>query len=175
MRRKRDRGTLAAVRIAELDKLGMRWSTDRGWTQGLEAARAYHAEHGHINVPKGHPPVLGIRLDNWLVTRRQQHHDGTLDPARAEVLGQLGITWRHADRAWDDALQALKEYKQAHGHANVPKRQVTPGGYRLGQWLSRQRSLRNAGTLPPDRVAALDKLGVSWAPPSGRKATRADQ
>lgn len=172
LRHKRERGTLDDAQIAALDALGIGWQQDRGWTRGLEAARAYHAEHGHINVPNGDPPVHGVNLDNWVRARKDEYRQGVLDPARAHALEELGITWRHNDQRWDEGLRELAGYKEAHGHVNVLRRYVTPGGYRLGQWLSRQRSAHNAGQLPPGRAAALEQLGVRWStadPGSGNR------
>jgi hypothetical protein len=46
----------------------------------------------------------------------------------------------------------------------VPLRYVTPDGFRLGGWIAHQRHDKRAGTLPSDRVAALDALGLVWEP-----------
>lgn len=162
---RRERGTLDDAQAAALDALGMCWQRDRGWTRGLDAARQFHDVHGHVNVQKGHPPVDGVRLDNWIRARKDDYRHGRLSPARAAALEELGITWSHSDQRWDEALRELAEYVKAHGHASVPKRYVTPGGHRLGSWLSKQRSAQGAGQLPPARAAALQQLGVRWTAP----------
>ncbi|MFB8038531.1 helicase associated domain-containing protein, partial [Streptomyces sp. NPDC056004] len=39
-------------------------------------------------------------------------------------------------------------------------------------WLSRQRSAHRRGTLAPDRIAALDELGIDWTPGRGMADVR---
>jgi hypothetical protein len=66
-----------------------------------------------------------------------------------------------ANGEFDRGLDALRRFQAAHGHTRVPDEEVDPVGFRIGAWLASQRSLARAGLLPPDRVDALEALGVA--------------
>ena len=47
----------------------------------------------------------------------------------------------------------------------IPFTYVTPEGERLGAWVNRQRRIREGkvpGALTPERVRALDAIGMVW-------------
>jgi superfamily II DNA or RNA helicase len=73
----------------------------------------------------------------------------------AEILNTIGVTW-------DEWYGRLTLYKNREGHCSVPKQYKTPDGYRLGQWVSVQRSLQDR--LSGGRKARLDALGFDWTP-----------
>lgn len=50
-----------------------------------------------------------------------------------------------------------------------------PAGVDLPVWLRRQRTAHQRGTLPPDRAAALNELGIDWTPGRGVADVRIDQ
>ncbi|MFF1917052.1 hypothetical protein ACFVYE_36985 [Streptomyces sp. NPDC058239] len=41
--------------------------------------------------------------------------------------------------------------------------------------MSRQRSAHRRGTLAPDRVSALDELGIDWTPGRGMANVRTER
>ena len=56
-------------------------------------------------------------------------------------------------------------YYFSHGDLNVPSNYVTSEGEKLGAWVNRQRRIREGkipGTLTPERVRALDAIGMVW-------------
>ena len=58
-----------------------------------------------------------------------------------------------------------RAYYVSHGDLNVPSNYITPEGERLGAWVNRQRRIREGktqGTLTPERIRALDQIGMSW-------------
>lgn len=63
---------------------------------------------------------------------------------------------------WDEAYGRLLAWTEEHGHCRIPQSEdlpVYPGAKTtLGQWCSRQRTLRKRGLLAPDRVEALESL-----------------
>ena len=72
-----------------------------------------------------------------------------------------------ADRigtSWDESYGRLKAYKQQEGHCRVPHRYCDPdSGYRLGQWVSLQRSAQEK--LSIERYQRLYALGFAWGVP----------
>ena len=66
---------------------------------------------------------------------------------------------------WDSMYALARDYYVSHGDLNVPSNFVTPEGKRLGAWLNRQRQIRSGklqGSLTPERIRALDQIGMSW-------------
>ena len=80
------------------------------------------------------------------------------------------IDWDSAFRPyqseqWYDKYEELCQFHQKHGHCGVP-----PSDAVLYRWLKRQRHqyrLKQEGKASPisdERIAALDKVGISWDP-----------
>ncbi|MBV8878666.1 MAG: helicase associated domain-containing protein [Planctomycetaceae bacterium] len=61
---------------------------------------------------------------------------------------------------WEDRLQALLSFRQAHGHLNVPRHCPEYPG--LGAWVINQRRLLRLHRLPPERLARLESLDIRW-------------
>ncbi len=170
-RRHRD-GNLTDAETAALHALGIdpadRRRRDPGhdtqWAENISAARAFHAEHGHLDIPETYRTPDGRRLGTWLRHCRGHHHAGTLRPDRIAQLEALDIDWRPLHTQWLRAIDALREFRAQHGHIDVPQRHVTSDGLRLGTWLNSNRRHRRLGHLSPERIAQLDDLGVAWDP-----------
>ncbi|MFY1674064.1 helicase associated domain-containing protein [Plantactinospora sp. WMMB334] len=139
----------------------------------LESAR--HPLAGRIRprrrLPRARRPPAGVArvhhprrlpLGSWIRTQRKQYHAGRLDPDRAAALEALGIEWSPYEAMWQRGITAATNYHASHGHLQVPDNHVEADGYRLGQFIVAQRMLYKRGTLAPDRIAALEALGIIW-------------
>ena len=158
-------GTLSAERQAALVKIGMAWNALHSqWALGLAQAQAYRRKHGHLRAPEGHVTPTAFALGKWLRSRRTEHRRGTLAPERVAALEALGIEWSTLESDWQEGLAQAKAWCRAHKRQplNVPRRYVSPSGFTLGRWLSRQRQEFRAGKLAPERVAALEALRMVW-------------
>jgi hypothetical protein len=75
-------------------------------------------------------------------TRHTESHNCHLgsSTARRQRLEALdGWVWDADVAAWEEGFIRLTAYLQAEGHARVPASYSTADGYRLGQWVARQR------------------------------------
>jgi hypothetical protein len=73
-----------------------------------------------------------------------------------------GWAWDVSADSWEEAFSSLCRFSEREGHGRVPRGFVEEG-YRLGQWVSKQRAAHANGTLDPDRVARLEALpGWVW-------------
>jgi hypothetical protein len=80
---------------------------------------------------------------------------------RAQRLDEIGFVWRIVEKdAWELMFVTLMEYKQTHGHCNVPQK----GGEckKLGKWVNTMRWHFKQGKLSVDRIRRLDMLGFVW-------------
>jgi hypothetical protein len=66
-------------------------------------------------------------------------------------------------KKWEDHLSQLADYKDIHGHCNVPRRCS-----KLNRWVRRQRSEKKLydreerSGITPARIQALENLGFAW-------------
>ena len=148
-------------RIQMLEDAGITWQVKvmvTQWDARFADLKRFKAEHGHCDVPVKHPGGLG----RWLATQRR---DGVrrLGPDRVRRLETEGFKWKVAcgeDIRWDARFEQLKDFKEQHGHCNVPVRH--PGG--LGRWVIAMRSTgkEKMQRLHACRVQKLEDEGFKW-------------
>jgi superfamily II DNA or RNA helicase len=132
--------------------------------RGLAEFTAYVEEHGDGTVPQRYRTPTGFRLGHWISNRRQQFKASRLSAERVAKLDALGFVWDPLQLDFERGLAEFAAYVEANRSARVPTNYKTPAGFKLGTWCSERRKQRTAGTLPEDRVAALDELGFVWDP-----------
>ncbi|MEU0991243.1 Helicase associated domain protein [Streptomyces sp. NPDC005953] len=137
--------------------------TTSPWWEGYNAAADYFEQEGNLGVAADHRTAGGFRLGAWIAQRRYEQRLGRLNPERIAALDTIGMVWDPAGDAFAANLQAATAYHAQHGDLRFPPTHQTPTGVRLGVWLSKQRGFKAAGTLSPERQAALDALDSGWA------------
>ncbi|MEV6849222.1 Helicase associated domain protein [Actinoplanes sp. NPDC051411] len=163
LRAERAAGRLSAERIGLLDEIGFIWDPlATAWDRAMAAARAFHTRHGHLNVPEGHIED-GIDLNSWLCTQRNTNRAGTLTADRRDKLEELGIVWEPMKSGWARNLAAATAFYQREGHLRVPT-DHREADVALYTWVSRHRRLARAGTVAPDKLAALQAIGFDEQP-----------
>jgi hypothetical protein len=80
-------------------------------------------------------------------------------------LDTIGFPWKGVALAesWDKKFEALKRFREAHGHCR-PARRYRAAGVLLADWCNLQRKHWRAGTLARDRIRKLSALGFEWEP-----------
>ena len=61
---------------------------------------------------------------------------------------------------WGRRYNQLIEFKEVHGHCNVPQRYAP--NVELGRWVKDQRTFKTKGKLSEDRIELLEAIGFSW-------------
>ena len=163
------RGLLPAERARRLEGVpGWFWDrADAAWDDTFSVLQAFAAAYGSVAESDSAPSVFeGMRaaaphrelLGQWVAFQRQAYRDGTLDPARAELLEELaGWTWApvpELDLAMVDALRQFVEFEHT---ADVPTGHVEDG-LPLGRWVWDVRRRKLTGTLHP---ALEDEIWVA--------------
>ncbi|MGN1038929.1 MAG: helicase associated domain-containing protein, partial [Mailhella sp.] len=118
------------------------------------------------NVPEAYRTPGGLRLGSWIARMRSARNGRNrsfLDDGLIQRLDALGMVWlNRIDQAWENGCRHLAEYKQSHGHVNVPAHFVCADGFALGAWLARHFSSSGRATkLTPYRQEKLKALGVA--------------
>ncbi|KAL3795510.1 hypothetical protein ACHAWO_007304 [Cyclotella atomus] len=61
---------------------------------------------------------------------------------------------------WGRRYGQLVEFKEAHGHCNVPQRYAA--NVELGRWVKDQRTFKVKGKLNQERIELLEEIGFQW-------------
>ena len=153
------RNELPGERRARLDSLGFEWDARAAqWKEGYEHLQAYVKEYGNARVPQQYRSPDGYRLGQWVYGQRQSQNKLTSE--RKALLDSLDFDWEPLASQWEEGFEHLQAYVNEYGNARVPQQYRSPDGYRLGQWISNQRELRD--NLSPSEKQQLDSLGFIW-------------
>lgn len=128
--------------------------------QVLWALRAHDETLGiELDTQRSHVPTSNPQLPSRITI---QLPSGTTD----NLLAQLtALTVRQTTSAWWTGYGHARAYHAEHGHLAMHSGHVTADGFRLGRWICNARQHRRKGWLRPDRIEALDKLGMLWDTP----------
>lgn len=158
------RGAMDPGRARRLEVVpGWAWQSagDR-WEEGFRRLEIYVETVGDARVPYS-CTVGSYRLGVWVGIQRRHHADGHLDSRRARRLEAVrGWVWDPFADRWEQGFRRLVDYAAHFGDTRVP-RSYTVEGYRLGVWVTKQRTRRRAGALGADRARRLQALpGWTW-------------
>jgi hypothetical protein len=172
MRAQRNRGTLSAERIAKLDAIGFAWASGKkagvklgeqmvneAWKVRFDELLAYKQRHGDCDVPAKWNQ--NERLANWVSMQRQMKKRDALPEARIKLLEEIGFNWRadHDRQSWNVRYSELLQFKNVHGHCDVPVRNASNPS--LGVWVASQRTNRKRGKLSLEQERMLNGVGFN--------------
>jgi Helicase associated domain len=137
---------------------GWSWSPyESAERHGFEVLTRFVSRNGHARVPHAHMED-DYPLGRWVTSRRNDRANGKLSQDLAERLeGLPGWVWDTRTADWESGFAALRRFADREGHPQVPKRHVEDG-FRLGMWLSGQRSSYAKGRMSPDRVRRFEQI-----------------
>ncbi|MFJ2590347.1 Helicase associated domain protein [Streptomyces sp. NPDC087538] len=171
-------GRLDPGRAEQLDGLGMVWShQDVAFEEGLTAARAWAAVHGHLLPPatavwEGYPVGAWVKNQRFAARtadanaqRRQaglavEISAGALTEARRAVLEEIDPGWCPVwDTGWQRCFRLVQNLLQDGGALPVAAGKVIVQGEDLGRWVTAQR-LGWEQLLPAQQWLLENVLGV---------------
>ena len=130
-------GRLSEKQVRRLNDIGFDWEWDSSkheWETAFQVLVQYKQRFGHCNVPKEFPENQGLR--HWVEDQRSSCRNNNLSEERIRRLSEIGFVW---DLEWDPMFQELVQFKQQHGHCNVPEE--WPENPDLGWWVGRTRDI----------------------------------
>lgn len=148
-------------------------SLTASWDLMYQMAEKYYRENGNLEVTKRYITEDGYSLGMWLYTQRQVYagrSSGRLSDQQIEKLNAIGMRWESCrDLNWERNYAEAKRYYEAHGNLLPPIDDSEGKGVCLGRWLAGLRVYRKShiksAYLTPDRIDALDRIGMVWDVP----------
>ncbi|MET8605663.1 Helicase associated domain protein [Streptomyces rubiginosohelvolus] len=139
-------------------------SSTTPWEEFLGACSAFHAEHGHLDVPFQYTTPGGLPLYEQLMYHRGRDRKGLLDPRRKESLDRFGMSWEGSGFRRRRIREAFRKFHQEHGHLRIPRSYRTGGEspMNLGELLSSVRHRYATGKLSAESIKFYESLDVLW-------------
>lgn len=162
---RRRTGQRAEQRQAQLADIDPWWNPPWGvrWQRSYYALRDYVQRFGSTQVPRTWRTDSGMHLGEWLHSQKLRWSE--LDDAQQQLLSELGANPTQEsprDAAWNSGYAAAAAFRRAYGHLRVPQGYRDEHGYALGTWIARMRRNYHNSKLSPERIAALEGLGMVW-------------
>jgi len=154
--RQRERhGWLRPDQRRRLDHLGFDWRPRDRWRRAAVDAATRAAEADPLGWTLTFDPALVRAL-------RAARHGGRLTLGQKLALDAIGFAWSDSDAHFARGITALRGYRAAGGAFPVG-RTVVWDGFRLGEWVRRQREKAESGRLPDARWEALGVVVLDGA------------
>lgn len=158
-RRLFESGELEPYKIERLEEIGFRW--DDVFEEGFNATLLYNKQFGNVNAPLKYKTPEGYKLGKWQNQQRRLFESDELEPYKIKRLEEIGF---RLDDAFEEGFNATLLYKEQIGDVNAPLKYKTPEGYKLGKWQYAQMEAYKEGTLAPNKINRLEKIGFIWDP-----------
>ena len=151
-------------------KISLKAADEIKWNARYDELKEYHNKFGHCNVPNRFIP--NKKLGIWVRNQRSQFKKSQLgkhtplSSSRIVLLKKLGFEFNYLDAQWNRRYCELKQFKESHGHCNVPHRYKA--NIQLGEWVGTQRTQYKRmcsnrwSHLNTNRIKALSALGFEW-------------
>lgn len=133
---------------------------DAQWEEGFSHLQEFKKINGHCWVKQDYVSSDGYQLGDWVGSQRRKQ--GKLPIDRKNRLDALeGWSWSVFSEQWEEGFLHLQEFLRTEGHCRVSQSYKADDGFKLGTWVSVQRTNRNK--LSQERVDRLTALpGWCW-------------
>ena len=160
---RRNKDSLSADKRNLLESSCKDWTwnvhTDK-WDEGFAHLQEFVKENGSARPEATFKTKDGFRLGGWVSVQRQNKESMT-DEHINLLQSCKGWSWDLAADQWNEAFARLQEFVKKTGSARVPITFRTKDGFRLGKWVSTQRT--NMDSLSADKINLLELSCKGWA------------
>ncbi len=130
---------------------------EKSWLEHYQMLVEYKNKYGHCNVTRQANEYYS--LSRWV--ERMREEKDKLPKEKLDKLNELGIRWDFADELWEKHIEMLRQFKEEHGHCDVPlsKNKL------LHHWITYLRTIykeNKLNSLTEDNIKELNDLGFNW-------------
>ncbi|MET3209777.1 UNVERIFIED_CONTAM: superfamily II DNA or RNA helicase [Paenibacillus sp. PvR008] len=148
---------LSQKRIERLNSIELCWKPFvESWRRGMECIVQFKEKYRHCNVPRNYE-INGVKLGVWVTTQRKSYIKGLLSKEKIMELELIGFEWEPYVDIWNYNYNLLREFKEKHGHCNIPAGKIKI-------WINNQRQAYKRGQLLQERIDQLNNIGFVWDP-----------
>jgi hypothetical protein len=163
--RSADKQSSSSFRVSQVDL----------WNARFNDLLGFHRQHGHCLVPLKY--VKNISLSHWIKRQRYQYRmkktgkHSTMTDERQAALEMVGFVWDSHAAGWEEKWEELRDFKETHGHCNVPK--TFRPNQQLAVWVKSQRrqfkvfwqeGKTTTANITKERIEKLLHLGFDFNP-----------
>ncbi len=157
------KGQLSTERYRQLSSIEFQWDLQfEKWKRMFYQLVEFKQTNGHCNVPLRLNTGENPRLARWVVKQRHLFKRGLLPDDRRRRLEGLGFSFSPDDDLFRSRLAQLCDWREMHGHANVPRSWADDPG--LARWTDSVRLRWRQGKLPMRYYRELHEIGFCFAP-----------
>jgi len=157
------KGKLTTEQVKDLNDRGFVWDVfGAAWDSAYQLCKSYMKANPQRQI-NDNVWVGEFGLGAWLTAQRMRHRRGTLSQDKVDKLTKIGVSWDPRQDRWQRGFQLFEKFVQDHGSSEVPK-SFEVDGFRLGAWVSEQRSHWVRKSISMEKKQALDALGMVWKP-----------
>jgi len=160
-KQRQNRSRLSEAQVKRLSDIGFVWNQlVEQWEAAFAALVRYQKEFSSVMVPRPYVTPDGITLGSWVTVQRARRE--RLTSEQIERLNSIGFIWDPYEEMWELGFSELLRYVDQYGTTLVPRPYKSQDGFRLGEWVGRQRQFKQRGRLTVDQESRLDALGFVW-------------
>ena len=139
-------------------------------------AKKYYEHYGDLKISRSFKTINGYEIDKngynlgfWISNqRRVKYKNDTLSGDRIKQLEKIGMIFGIGKQdAWNIMYDLAKKYYEHYGNLKIPRSFKTVNGYetdekgyKLGVWITTQKTNYNKSILSEDRIKKLEKIGM---------------
>ena len=173
-----NKSILSEDKIEKLEEIGMIFKkvNDNTWNMMYKLAKKYYEHYGDLKISRSFKTINGYEIDKngynlgfWISNqRRVKYKNDTLSGDRIKQLEKIGMIFGIGKQdAWNIMYDLAKKYYEHYGNLKIPRSFKTVNGYetdekgyKLGVWITTQKTNYNKSILSEDRIKKLEKIGM---------------
>ena len=150
---------------------------DNTWNMMYKLAKKYYEHYGDLKISRSFKTINGYEIDKngynlgfWISNQRVKYKNDTLSEDRIKQLEKIDMIFGIGKQdAWNIMYDLAKKYYEHYGNLKIPRSFKTVNGYetdekgyKLGVWITTQKTNYNKSILSEDRIKKLEKIGMMF-------------